>query len=86
MNISGDALRNLWKLRNKQKKFIAEHFINENHPKTTIYRIIKIVNNNEELVRKKGSGRPPIKMPLKKVAQLMQFIKKKGGNNKKISK
>jgi AraC-like DNA-binding protein len=25
-------------------------------------------------------------MPLKKVAQLMQFIKKKGVNNKKISK
>ncbi len=22
--------------RNKQKKFIAEHFINENNPKTTI--------------------------------------------------
>jgi hypothetical protein len=33
--------------RNKQKKIIAEHFSDENHPKTTIYQIIKKVNNNQ---------------------------------------
>ncbi len=52
--------------KNEPKEFVAKHFMNENLPKTTIYRIIKKVNNKEQLIRKKGSGRPPIKMPPKK--------------------
>jgi DeoR/GlpR family transcriptional regulator of sugar metabolism len=42
--------------RNKQKKFIAQHFINENHSKTTIYRIINKVNNNGQLQRQSSSA------------------------------
>jgi len=42
---------------NKPKLFVANHFIAEGVPKTTIYRIINKIESKGELKRKTGSGR-----------------------------
>jgi hypothetical protein len=66
--------------------FVANHFIAEGVPKTTIYRIINKIESKGELKRKKGSGRIAVKMPKSKIKKLKEYIKKKGVNNCKTAK
>ena len=53
--------------KDKGKPYAVHHFLHMKVPERTIYSIIKIVENDIQLKRRHGSGRPAVKMPKRRV-------------------
>jgi len=62
-----------------EKNFIANHFIMEGHPKSTIYDIIKRQESSKPAERKVGSGKPAKIMTKKAIKRLKNRINHKDG-------
>ena len=62
-----------------EKSFIANHFIMEGQPRSTIYDIIKRKESSKPAERKVGSGRPAKIMNKKAVKRLKDRINHKDG-------
>ena len=58
----------------KGRTYTAKHFLDEGHPKATVYRHIKSAEQNKPVERKTGSGRKPhvaTKRNIKKIKKWM---------------
>lgn len=63
----------------KGKKFIVDHFLAEEIPKRTIYRLIKRWEDGTPATRKIGSGHPTKIMSKKTIARLQKSINNQTG-------
>lgn len=71
----------------KGKNEIARHFLDENVPKTTVYRIIRHYESGLPIGRKPGSGRPAKIMTEKNVKRLTNLINNRSGiSTRKLAK
>ena len=64
----------------KGKSFIVKHFLAENIPKTTVYRLVKCAEQGESIERKVGSGRVvkiAIKKNIKRIERYFNHTSKK---------
>lgn len=75
---------NFWKENShKGKKFVAKHFLEENIPKSTVYRLIKCAEQGEAGERRVGSGRP-IKIATKSnIRYIKNFFNNSSGKSQK---
>lgn len=61
------------------RKSIADHFIDENHPKMTVYRYIKCWEEKKPLARQKGSGRVAKIMNQRNLKRLIKAVENRSG-------
>ena len=61
------------------RKFTADHFMAEGVPKTTVYNIIKVYLAWGSVERRRGSGRPAVKMTMLQKRRLKRMVNHKTG-------
>ena len=65
------------------KSYVANHFIAEGFAKTTVYRIIALVENEKSLERKIGSGRPAKFSTKPMIKRLQNYFNHHSGRSKR---
>lgn len=66
------------------KKYTVKHFLEEGIPKSTVYSVLKRVDDGETLERQPGSGRKAKKMTQSKISNVKRDLEDKVGSSVRV--